>query len=605
MANKIEDFGRTIPGAAKHRAQAYVDRVRQRPDADFLSQPLSDVFPTPNYQALVDDGQSPLKIGYIRALREALPAKPRGRYTHRQMTSWFDQVLAMKQVTLNLLGDADTGDAPVMRIYDTLTKSPTAGNSGDILLGMATAYANLGHDRSLKDFSLYKNKLADGSPGYFYASRRVRFDAAGSIAAAADNMVKALSDPESQQSQLAQKKQKKPARPKFRVEFDEDRSVWLVATFGKISITLDKHADKEAATAWLHANYEEACARAAEGRQETRLRSDENAPRVGPRYRDGDVTPEDFQAMFLFSGVQFGKYVEGARRQEELNRTWDGLMDLADVLGVEPSSLSLGGELAIAFGARGRGGKGAAAAHYEPAQIVINLTKGNGAGCFAHEWFHALDNLMARSGGGRVGSYLSMGHSSQAGLSGLSVQMRETLGRHPVAQRSANLDRYRADDYYSLPEEMAARSFEALIKHRLGKIDRSNEWLANILDKEVYEALNTALGRSGDIYPFPHGDAEFEAIDLVMDRMIDTACKTGLLERRKFEPEVAPVAPEPTKPQDTGKIAVRQLSAKQGGMAGAVQMDLFAFEDSAPEIEQDSQVAEAEDQDEFEGIVFI
>jgi len=58
----------------------------------------------------------------------------------------------------------------------------------------------------------------------------------------------------------------------------------------------------------------------------------------------------------------------------------------------------MNGRLAIAFGARGTGNAGfggAARAHYEPVQRVINLTKMGGGGCLAHEWFHALDNMIS------------------------------------------------------------------------------------------------------------------------------------------------------------------------------------------------------------------
>ncbi|EBZ5140158.1 hypothetical protein EBP35_26220, partial [Salmonella enterica subsp. enterica serovar Antsalova] len=109
-----------------------------------------------------------------------------------------------------------------------------------------------------------------------------------------------------------------------------------------------------------------------------------------------NATPEKFSDAFGFRGVQFGNYVEGARRQSDLNRAYDSLMDMADVLKVPPKALSLNGRLGLAFGARGKGGKNAAAAHYEPGQVAINLTKGNGAGSLAHEWFHALDNYFGQ-----------------------------------------------------------------------------------------------------------------------------------------------------------------------------------------------------------------
>lgn len=54
--------------------------------------------------------------------------------------------------------------------------------------------------------------------------------------------------------------------------------------------------------------------------------------------------------------------------------------------------------LAIAFGSRG---KGNALAHYEPGRVVINLTKMKGAGSLAHEFGHALDDML----GQRVGLY--------------------------------------------------------------------------------------------------------------------------------------------------------------------------------------------------------
>lgn len=78
--------------------------------------------------------------------------------------------------------------------------------------------------------------------------------------------------------------------------------------------------------------------------------------------------------------MQFGNYVESPRRQADLNRAYDSLHDLADVLNVPTKALSLNGRLGLAFGARG---KGKAAAHYEPGEVAINLTKGNGPGALA------------------------------------------------------------------------------------------------------------------------------------------------------------------------------------------------------------------------------
>jgi len=119
--------------------------------------------------------------------------------------------------------------------------------------------------------------------------------------------------------------------------------------------------------------------------------------RAGQDRRKGDVTTKMFQDTFGFRGGEFGNWNMGSDGQAALNHAYDALLDLADTIGVPPKALSLNGELAIAFGARGTGGEGSARAHYEPDAVVINLTKIRGAGSLAHEWFHALDDYIARS----------------------------------------------------------------------------------------------------------------------------------------------------------------------------------------------------------------
>ena len=108
------------------------------------------------------------------------------------------------------------------------------------------------------------------------------------------------------------------------------------------------------------------------------------------RENNKDVTAEELKDTFGFRGVNFGNWVNQKERQQFINNTYDSLFDLAELLDVPPKALSLNGELGIAFGAQGHGGK--AAAHYIPAYKEINLTKEHGAGSLAHEWWHALDN---------------------------------------------------------------------------------------------------------------------------------------------------------------------------------------------------------------------
>ncbi|MFD1736191.1 LPD1 domain-containing protein [Bacillus salitolerans] len=114
--------------------------------------------------------------------------------------------------------------------------------------------------------------------------------------------------------------------------------------------------------------------------------------RKGGRYSFVE-SPEDLMTVFNLRAVEFGHYVEDIKGKEHLFRCSEALQDLSDVLNVSDRALSLRGELALAFGSRGKGGR--ALAHYEPLSKVINFTKNKGVlGVTAHEWFHSLDHFL-------------------------------------------------------------------------------------------------------------------------------------------------------------------------------------------------------------------
>ncbi|HDL7148361.1 TPA: hypothetical protein PXM75_004509, partial [Yersinia enterocolitica] len=224
-----------------------------------------------------------------------------------------------------------------------------------------------------------------------------------------------------------------------------------------------------------------------------------NEPRIGIERRNGNVTPEQFSDAFGFRGVQFGNYVEGARRQTELNDAYDSLVDMAELLNVPPQALSLNGELGLAFGARGKAG---AKAHYEPGQVVINLTKGNGAGSLAHEWFHALDNYFGtydvhgESSGKRSSEFITDRIRPRYEFS--SGKRQEIT--HPVRQevydafksavmkvtnsgmreRAAILDSGRSKAYWTTKLEMSARAFERYLLDKAESKGITNDYLVNL-----------------------------------------------------------------------------------------------------------------------------
>lgn len=121
--------------------------------------------------------------------------------------------------------------------------------------------------------------------------------------------------------------------------------------------------------------------------------------RTGPNYlHGGHAAARNFLDDLGFRGGEFGNWVASdAERQTNLDMAYQSFRDLAHVLHIGSHDVSLGGQLAIAFGARGRGGAQAASAHYEPDRTVINLTRMKGGGCTAHEWAHALDDYLGKT----------------------------------------------------------------------------------------------------------------------------------------------------------------------------------------------------------------
>lgn len=135
--------------------------------------------------------------------------------------------------------------------------------------------------------------------------------------------------------------------------------------------------------------------------------------RQGPPTARGtqDIDEQTLCATFGLRAVQYGNWMTQKDRQEHLNAAYDSLSDIAFLMDFPDLRMvglprKIPGDtrqpLALALGARGRGGK--VVAHYEGLQHVINMTKTRGAGAVLHEWTHALDNFMGceETGGAMV-----------------------------------------------------------------------------------------------------------------------------------------------------------------------------------------------------------
>lgn len=544
----IDDFGERIPGAAKdRRGQALAALSREIGLDAALARPLSEVFPAPDYRGMLEEGVSETLVAAARALREMIPTRP-GASRPVGLRRWAEQLIAARDLTRRILQGEIT--------EDDLVSSDRLAHTDRLLLksaaGRIRAYRAAGHERSLKGWEIQPfletgrwcvRKVAPGGR----AERPIAIvdSKAAAIAAFRDRVLQA------DQPKPGKKTSKLHV---YRVKNRSERPIVIGAKNRGQFIELEAFREEAEAFAYLQAHRGTLEERLKAMAQAPNERGDSNADRVGPDYRKGRaITPEIFEKTFGFRGVQFGNYMTTGDRQDALDNAFDALFDLAWVLRIEPEMLSLRGNLALAFGARGRGGRNPAAAHYEPSLKVINLTKHAGAGSLAHEWFHALDHSIAELEG-LAFTFASQAVSPQARpRTGAFISLIREIAGTDLANRSRLLDQARSKPYYGMPEEMAARSFEAWIVDRLARRGARNDYLANFLDEPTYEAASRMMGSPEGRYPYPR-TAELERIGASFDRLFDL---TGLLsdfdpprrtvevpagweERDVEEPEVAP-----------------------------------------------------------------
>ncbi|HGB9889022.1 TPA: LPD38 domain-containing protein [Escherichia coli] len=511
---KIEDFGEEIKGAAKHRyAQLAETLGKTLEDRDYFTQPLSKVFPKPDYAKLANEGADADTLAMIALYRSDIPAK-----TKLNAVKWVESVKSIRtsvagmlegKVTAGRLAEWMEGRMP-SRYADTWqllrTLPPSQMDKASayrVVSGVYQAAGGKRYDPSQKLYSL-RNKDNKGSNLFFSESRDELLTKAKAWFAEQEEKSRAKGD------------EKTAPSPDDKISFDvyrNTRSGDIFIAYGKNKMRV-RGGFKSASDArkYIDSHRDELVRHVKEMREISReeQRNATNRDRTGPERRKGDVSPEQFSDAFGFRGVQFGNYVEGPRRQADLNRAYDSLHDLADVLNVPTKALSLNGRLGLAFGARG---KGKAAAHYEPGEVAINLTKGNGPGALAHEWFHSLDNYFGRydvstdgkitSGGdymteaqraGRVfkdGRYVDAEYPVRQEVYDAFKGVMKAINSSDMPRRSALLDEVRSKPYWSTDVEMAARAFERYVQDKARTAGVENDYLVNIRKAPEHNTDNT------------------------------------------------------------------------------------------------------------------
>ncbi|EIK8473878.1 hypothetical protein LKT49_003652 [Salmonella enterica] len=496
---KIGDFGEVIHGAAKHRRAALAEALNtDKTIEDYHTQPLSRLFPEPDYEKMAAEGTDNRTLAMLALLRNMIPAKP--RVPHR-LNRWAKQVDDVRDTAGQLLD----GSLPAGKFIDRIRQE-----RGSYYSEMVKTWEMLHRlpPAQMKQAAGYRVKSHAYSMvnGKEYNPPKVvhtlENEKGRSVLNAEDlnDLYKKAKAYFEQQSALP-----KSADSKTKLDIYQNRRTGeVLIAYGRNKIPLQGGFKTVAeARDYVKNNRAELLEKLNALREQSReeQRNASNRDRSGPDRREGNVTPEKFSDAFGFRGVQFGNYVEGPRRQSDLNRAYDSLMDMADVLKVPAKALSLNGRLGLAFGARGKGGKNAAAAHYEPGEVAINLTKGNGAGSLAHEWFHALDNYFGQYDAAREGEITSGDKfmtSNNKRWPQWNDKEKEYL--HPVRQevydafkgvvnavhksgmvdRARRLDEVRSKPYWSTDVEMAARAFERYVQDRAKAAGVENDFLVNI-----------------------------------------------------------------------------------------------------------------------------
>jgi len=537
----VTNFGEQLPPSRREQARKLSEAMT---DEQLASEPLSKIWPLKDVEEITD----PFAAAVAHAARAEIPSKPRSGW---KLDRWVANVKMLREIASLFVDNKLTRQ----QFAEHLKQFPTLKEwqSKVLLLEQLdrSQWSRIGTVRELPHASTMKDGVLVTDPAVIVQidGKSQWFRGNGKATEHLDAIKALLGDAAAEkQMQFEIRVPRDSSLPPYIIKLgdSEKRKLMTFATTAEARDAL-KNRYAELVQAWEDV-------KARDNITESDLRTQENLPRTGQDWRQGrDVTTEEFQNTFGFRGGEWGKWVsQGAgrkQRQDFLNQTYDALMDLASIINVPPQALSLNGTLGIAFGARG---SGKASAHFEPSNLVINLTKTRGAGSLAHELFHALDNYFSRlrgvtaftgdQQGFRANNFITHkpeplmvrkdGKGSpvtrerlaewrkNSGTSGYlaedawmvdpqhpkgvrpeveerMVALAKALNDSPMLHRAMRLDgrKSSSDGYWSRTLERAARAFENYVILRMHEQGYSNDFLANVIPADK---LNKNAGR----YPY-------------------------------------------------------------------------------------------------------
>lgn len=411
---EINDFGEKIGGARKDLWSARglnlsdLDVMNDAERAKYIKK--DNVWKKPNYQKLMDDGLSRRVVYFMKVVRDSLPTGP---YLTRNMdneslaaaqNNYVSFVSTMRDAAMALRTEQDIAGfynrmvkphVHSTRSYYVDVDPELRGVITDKVLSIFKMESLPQLDRAIrrKQFGFTDDeKILDNYSFYQYDGKTVQLDEDRGHTRVAIKEPYGFSYFYPSESDLA------------------DRDKWQLNTWFAVRgsrILLNNVPDKDTLVAAVLAAEKDAKRLSAAQSQETRRSKFiplqlSHIRFSGADFRGGaHMQGQDYMDTFKFRGGEYGNWMTERDRQASLDMGYEALAAMAKALNISTEDISLGGRLSIAFGARGQG---AAMAHYEPMREVINLTKMHGAGSLAHEWGHAMDDILNKDNGGSLAS---------------------------------------------------------------------------------------------------------------------------------------------------------------------------------------------------------
>ena len=511
---RLEDFGKYIPGARKELASARLTSAVGN-DPHFR-QPLTECWPTPAWKDLTAEyaqaGRSALDLACIRAIRDQIRTHE-GRLVERHL-SIAGPENSMREIAIQVMERRLKADEALELLE---RKSKRAGRR---CRHLTTLYATIGHEYDLMRYEVIEGN--ENSRWVVYRRGGKYPEGSGATLTEAGKKLADRLNTATEAETSNERQARNPYEPRYQVvDRIENHGVWR--RFNNRWICVRACENAEEARAAVKNDRKELDAWWERWRRIPNTRHARNEPR-SPTANQGTSDPKTFSGVFCFRGVQFGNWVEDERRRTDLLDTSQALWDLALVLDWPIEWLSLQGELALAFGARGKGGPNRVRAHYEPDRRVIAISKPLGPGTLAHEWFHALDHKVGRENGTRDKEYATVQLNRRGPVASPMAQALyeygQTLRRTPFARRAAKLDRRRPrkKPYWSTVIELSARAFEAWTATKLREHGIRNDYLVNYVGADEW----TGEAELDQDFPYPYRN---EVIDF--EKLLKKIARAG------------------------------------------------------------------------------